>query len=63
MYKINTTDKIIKLLLFIIINYIVLKIIIKNNISTYTYLQISIINTICFIFINTYYPCIKIIND
>jgi len=53
-------DKCIKLLIFIIINYMVLKFILKTSITEYDYIQILIVNTICFMFVCNYYPCISL---
>lgn len=62
MYNTSKLDKIIKVLIFIIINYIILKFILRNTVTEYVYLQILIINTICFMFVYNYYPCISLQN-
>ena len=62
MYNIDIINKIVKILIFVIINYLVLKFILKNTITEYVYLQILIVNTICFMFVYNYYPCISLKN-
>lgn len=62
MYNINKIDKFIKLIIFLIINYMVLKFILKSTVSEYIYLQILSINAICFMFVCNYYPCISLQN-
>ena len=62
MYNIDIINKFVKILIFIIINYLVLKFILRNTITEYIYLQILIVNTICFMFVYNYYPCISLKN-
>lgn len=60
MFKIDIIDRFIKLLIFIIINYLVLKFILRETITDYVYLQILIVNSICFMFVYNYYPCLSL---
>lgn len=49
-------DRIIRLLIFILINFIALRYLSEVNLTDYDQAKIVAISTICFMFISTYYP-------
>lgn len=62
MLKQNINEKILRLLIFIILNFIIIKYIINpnltNDLTDTEQVLITLSSTLCFMFVNTYYPSI-----
>jgi hypothetical protein len=56
----NLQDRIIRLFIFIITNFIILRYLSGIDLTDYEQIKIVIISTICLMFINTYYPYVAI---
>lgn len=62
MLKQNINEKILRLLIFVILSFVIIKYIINpnltNSLTETEQVLITLSSTLCFMFINTYYPSI-----
>lgn len=58
MYQSDISERIMRILIFMLLSFIILRFLIATTLSDIEQIKITAAVTVCFMFVNTYYPVV-----